>query len=156
MIRLSRSLGGGTNYETNRYRKHKLSTNVWYHARPPHPSWGGRRNGPTARTPNYSFTEINPKSPGATKSIPLPPYSPDLVPCNFGLFPYTKIKSKGCGAVLRRSKRFKRNRRQRCRLSRTLGSEKFSSSGNRDGTGALQPRGTVSRVMVMARGLLPG
>ncbi len=40
MISLSRSLGGGTNYETIRYRKHKLSTNVWYNARPPHPSWG--------------------------------------------------------------------------------------------------------------------
>ena len=31
-----------------------------------------------------------------TKTVPYPPYSPDLAPCDFSLFPKLKEKLRGC------------------------------------------------------------
>ncbi len=96
---------------------------------------------------NFIFMWGNsPKSQGA-KSNPHSPYSPDLAPCDFGLFPHMKMKLKG--RRFRRSKRLKRNRRQHCGLSRKLHSEKFSSRGKRGRTGALQCRRTTWRVTII-------
>ncbi len=78
----------------------------------------------------------------------------DLALCNFGLFPNMKMKLKGCRAVLRLSKRFKRNRRQHSRLSQKLHSEKFSSPRKRDGTSAIQRRRTRLRLFDLKNFLL--
>jgi hypothetical protein len=46
---------------------------------------------------NNSWTLHHDNDPAAMKTtvIPHPPYSPDLAPCNFLLFPEMKLKLKG-------------------------------------------------------------
>ncbi len=69
----------------------------------------------------------SPTSQGA-KSIPHPPYSPDLAPYVLGLFSHMKWSLRA--AVLRRYKRFKRNRKQHSRLSRNFIQKNFPAVEN--------------------------
>jgi hypothetical protein len=68
-------------------------------------TWGGSGQANGARTTGCSITTMHPRTPlwlcstfwppKTWWSSPTPPYSPDLAPCDFFLFPKIKIKLKG-------------------------------------------------------------
>ena len=68
-------------------------------------TWGGSGQANGARTTGCSITTMHPRTPRwlcsiflppkTWRSSPTPPYSPDLAPCDFFLFPKMKIKLKG-------------------------------------------------------------
>jgi hypothetical protein len=67
-------------------------------------TWGGSGQAHGARTAGCSITTMHPRTPLCLCSIFWPlktwrssptPYSPDLAPCDFSLFPKMKIKLKG-------------------------------------------------------------
>jgi hypothetical protein len=68
--------------------------------------------------------------------IPPPPYSPDLAPCDFSLFPKTKLKLKG--------RRFDT-------IEEKMTSRKRSKNGVDGGTGVYMREETTSRVMATDR-----
>ncbi len=91
---------------------------------------------------NFIFIRVNsPKSQGA-KSIPHPPYSPDLASSDFGLFPFENEVE---------GPPFWDNQRDSAlqAVTETTLRKNFPSSGKRGGTGALQRTGTTWRVMVI-------
>jgi len=75
--------------------------------------------------------------------IPHPPYSPDLGPCDFFLFPKMKLKLKGRRIDTRRS----RPKSRKClTLWQKRTSRKRSKNGGDGGTGVYTREGTISRV----------
>ena len=80
---------------------------------------------------------------------PHPPYSPDLAPCDFFLFPKMKLNWKDAGSIpLRRS----RPKRRKClTLWQKRTSRKLSKNGGDGGTGVCMREGTTSRVTAADR-----
>lgn len=66
-------------------------------------------------------------------ATPHTPYSLDLAPYDFGLFPYMKMKLKDCR--FEKIEEIHWNRKQHPRLSQKVYMKKFCSSGKTDGTG---------------------
>jgi hypothetical protein len=81
--------------------------------------------------------------------IPHPPYSPDLAPCDFFLFPKMKLKLKG--------RRFDTIEEIQAESQRVLDSDSkgltgsVSKNGGDGGTGVYTREGTTSRVMATDR-----
>jgi hypothetical protein len=81
--------------------------------------------------------------------IPRPPYSPDLKPCDFFLFPKIKLKLKGRRSIpLRRSRL---NRRECLTLWQKRTSRKRFKHGRDGGTTVYVREGTTSRMIAADR-----
>jgi hypothetical protein len=81
--------------------------------------------------------------------VPPPSYSPDLVPCDFSLFPLLKIKLKGgCFDTI------KVIEAESQAVLNTLREHDFQDAfknGRSAGNGEYMRKGTISRVMVASR-----
>jgi hypothetical protein len=81
--------------------------------------------------------------------IPHPPYSPDLAPCDFFLFPKIKLKLKG-----HRFDTIEEIHAESQRVLDTLTEKDFkkrSKNGGEGGTGVYMREGTTSRAMAADR-----
>jgi hypothetical protein len=81
--------------------------------------------------------------------IPYPPYSPDLAPCDFSLFPKMKLKLRG-----RRFDTIEEIQTESPRVLDTLTEKDFrkrSKNGGDGETGVYLREGTTSRVMAADR-----
>jgi hypothetical protein len=74
--------------------------------------------------------------------IPLPPYSPDVAPCDFVWFPKLKMKLKG-----RRFQTSEGNHKRYSRVLREMRSTVFLKRGKNDGIAAYVPKETVLKGM---------
>jgi hypothetical protein len=75
--------------------------------------------------------------------VPHPPYSPDLAPCDFALFPKLKMKLKGRDDVLKQCLTSKGNRKRCSKAFRTMTSTVLLKRGKNDGIVVYVPKETI-------------